>query len=216
MHCNSLCATATDLATRRYNLKRKLAGVGPISQDAFDRRQAAAGSAVALPAAGGAGGLTAASKPSEHATKSSAAPAAKTVFKCEPCRSEFSSRNAYDSHARSKKHRAITAVLASEGRPVASKVTSIAESEPSVASPPPAAPVVHEPVVIIRPVLDPTEDTAEEGEEVVPELTPSHCVFCKHVAEDLTTYVLSLEACDTDSESCFLSSIFPYIRSGSV
>jgi hypothetical protein len=171
----------------RYNLKRKLAGVGPISQDAFDRRQAAAGPAAAVPAAGGAGGHVPSTSAAESAAKAGPAPAAITVFKCEPCRSEFRSLKTYESHARSKKHIAITAVLAAESASVASKATSAA-TDPSVASPPPPAPIVHAPVVLVRPVQVPSaSDDAEEEEEVVPELTYAHCIFCRHVAEDLTT-----------------------------
>ena len=100
------CAVAV-----RYNLKRKIAGVGPISQEAFDRRRQAAG------------GDEGAAQVAPRSTGASAAPVAapvgkpeRVMFVCRPCGLEFGTRNAFNSHARSRRHKAATAPPASSSK----------------------------------------------------------------------------------------------------
>ncbi|EGD83548.1 zinc finger protein [Salpingoeca rosetta] len=66
----------------RYNLKRKVAGLPPISAQAFTRRVHA-----------------------QRAQTEAAATEAMQTFECQTCKKTFSSRNAHQNHINSKKHK---------------------------------------------------------------------------------------------------------------
>eukprot|EP00162_Nutomonas_longa_P000055 comp10065_c0_seq1/m.11932 comp10065_c0_seq1/g.11932 ORF comp10065_c0_seq1/g.11932 comp10065_c0_seq1/m.11932 type:complete len:399 (+) comp10065_c0_seq1:27-1223(+) len=143
----------------RFNIKRKCAAMPPVTVEEFEARKDAVMAADAAQAA----------TPADSNTKSN--------MNCAVCRKNFSSKNAFDNHLESKKHRELEAQSkanpassgGSGGAPRAGKMQVDAKHPPAEGSG--------------STVLDPAsgktdEQLIEEYLETVERLAATDCLFC--------------------------------------
>eukprot|EP00051_Salpingoeca_urceolata_P004503 m.65460 g.65460 ORF g.65460 m.65460 type:complete len:412 (+) comp13667_c0_seq2:619-1854(+) len=142
----------------RYNLKRKVASMAPVTAQAF-RARVMAQKQLAEEAA----------QP-EH-------------FACEACNKVFSSQGAMDNHLKSKKCKENRRKYEENGPRVkaapSNKVAAQQQEPPLDADATPMEGIVEAPTAATGDDTDPTVPPAE------PKLEPGDCVFCSHKSEDL-------------------------------
>ncbi|KAI8072921.1 C2H2 type zinc-finger-domain-containing protein [Gongronella butleri] len=175
----------------RYNLKRKVADLPPVTKEQFEQKDQA-------------------QQAEKEKEKEKETPQPFNGY-CQACRKSFSSENQYDNHIRSKKHKENQAkfVPREAKKPAAAASESPEASQTSSSSSPAAAtPATHGNGVIDMTFTD--EMTEEEINakidakiKAAPRLNENDCLFCSHVADSFDDNMLHM----TKEHSFFIPDI---------
>ncbi|XP_064484977.1 cytoplasmic 60S subunit biogenesis factor ZNF622-like [Ornithodoros turicata] len=140
----------------RYNLKRKVADLPPVTAEEFQQRVLAQKSAV-----------------QEQSTYDGT--------HCQPCGKQFATQKAYENHVRSKKHQ--EALLKRKPPPAADTVAAKNARNRELSSP---QPVYQPPVVEASDDDDSDWESVDGDEDLVDEsdrVPPSSCLFCEESSD---------------------------------
>ncbi|KAF9529314.1 C2H2 type zinc-finger-domain-containing protein [Crepidotus variabilis] len=151
----------------RYNMKRRVASLPPISAEVFNQKVI--------------------ERKQETAIMSSTRGSS-----CEVCNKVYTTENAYRSHIQSKKHKENEIKAAHQpSKPVASEEAPVTQAVPEPENPVPKAVVEATPVAASSSTVK--EDDDEEEEEAIEakiaaarsRLAPTHCLFCSNQSSSL-------------------------------
>ncbi|TFK54375.1 hypothetical protein OE88DRAFT_1675999 [Heliocybe sulcata] len=153
----------------RYNMKRRVAGLPPISTAAFNQ------------------------KVSERRTETAVAASSKGST-CEVCKKTYTSENAYRSHINSKKHKENELKAASAPRPCQDEepLEYIPEQAPPEHGPEASVPATTEDLARLTVDDDASEEAINQSIDAKiaaarSRLSPSHCLFCPMISSEVSS-----------------------------